>query len=143
MWIVSRDLFLMKKLLKSRICGSVNSARMHYSLWKSQHFTTTKLSSGQQIHSIEWKFYNKFFPKSKVISCNTYSCDHAALNPQTLLSEFVKHKHPRLWLWDPTQSFRSSTIFDLVATVSTILDLEFLQRIFLVEDFRELLVQKP
>ena len=27
----------MKKLLKSGICGSVNSARMHYSLWKSQH----------------------------------------------------------------------------------------------------------
>ena len=30
------DLFLMKKLLKSGICESVNSARMHCSLWKSQ-----------------------------------------------------------------------------------------------------------
>ena len=28
--------FLMKKLLKSEICGSINSAQMHYSLWKSQ-----------------------------------------------------------------------------------------------------------
>ena len=27
----------MKKLLKSEICGSVNSAQMHCSLWKSQH----------------------------------------------------------------------------------------------------------
>ena len=27
----------MKKLLKSGICGSVNSAQMHCSLWKSQH----------------------------------------------------------------------------------------------------------
>ena len=26
----------MKKLLKSGICGSANSARMHCSLWKSQ-----------------------------------------------------------------------------------------------------------
>ena len=28
--------FLMKKLLKSEICRSVNSARMHCSPWKSQ-----------------------------------------------------------------------------------------------------------
>ena len=28
--------FLMKKLLKSGICGFMNSARMHCSLWKSQ-----------------------------------------------------------------------------------------------------------
>ena len=27
----------MKKLLKSEICGSVNSAQMHCSPWKSQH----------------------------------------------------------------------------------------------------------
>ena len=31
MWIVSWNSFLMKKSLKSEICGSVNSARMHYS----------------------------------------------------------------------------------------------------------------
>ena len=28
----------MKKLLKSGICGSMNSAQMHCSLWKSQHW---------------------------------------------------------------------------------------------------------
>ena len=27
----------MKKLLKSEICGSINSTLMHYLLWKSQH----------------------------------------------------------------------------------------------------------
>ena len=27
----------MKKLMKNEICGSVNSAQMHCSLWKSQH----------------------------------------------------------------------------------------------------------
>ena len=37
MWIVPWDPFLMKKLLKSGICGSMNSARMHCSRWKSQH----------------------------------------------------------------------------------------------------------
>ena len=34
MWIVPWDPFLMKKLLKSVICGSVNSARIYCSLWK-------------------------------------------------------------------------------------------------------------
>ena len=28
---------------------------------------------------IEWKFYNRFFPKSKATSCSTYSCDHTQL----------------------------------------------------------------
>ena len=37
MWIVPLDLFLMKKLLKSDICGSLNSAPMYYSRLKSQH----------------------------------------------------------------------------------------------------------
>ena len=31
------DPFVMKKLLKSRIFGSVNSTLIHCSLWKSQH----------------------------------------------------------------------------------------------------------
>jgi len=25
---------------------------------------------------IKWKFYNRFFLKSKATSCSTYSCDH-------------------------------------------------------------------
>ena len=33
----------------------------------------------QQIHYIEWKFYNKFFPKSKATSCSTYSRDYTRL----------------------------------------------------------------
>ena len=37
MWIVPCDSFLMKKLLKSDIYGSMNSASMHCSRLKSQH----------------------------------------------------------------------------------------------------------
>ena len=37
MWIVHLDLFLIKKLLKSDIYGSVNNVRMYYSRLKSQH----------------------------------------------------------------------------------------------------------
>ena len=44
-WIVPWYPFLMKKLQKSGICGSVNSARMHCSLWKSQHL---RLNSDEQ-----------------------------------------------------------------------------------------------
>ena len=41
--IVPWDPFLMKKLLKSDICGFVNSARMHYSRLKSQHTVAANL----------------------------------------------------------------------------------------------------
>ena len=69
---------------------------------------------------------------------------------------FAKHKHPRLWLWDPTQSFSNanSPVCDSKTTfegldhqhlwwqeneaTSTIPDLEILQGIALVEDIREL-----
>ena len=65
---------------------------------------------------------------------------------------FAKHKHPRLWLWDPTQRFSntnspvcdSKTTLEGLdhqhlwwlekATTSTILDLEILQVITLVEN---------
>ena len=43
----------------------------------------------------------------------------------------------------PLKGFRSPSIFDLVVVTSTLPDLEFLQEILLVEDFRELWVQKP
>ena len=36
MWIVSWDLFLMKKLLKSEICGSINSTRCALIRWKKK-----------------------------------------------------------------------------------------------------------
>ena len=74
---------------------------------------------------------------------------------------FAKHKHPRLWLWDPTQKFSntnspvcdSKTTLEGLdhqhlwwlenATTSTTLDLEILQGITPVEDIRELLGTKP
>ena len=73
---------------------------------------------------------------------------------------FAKHKHPRLWLWDPTQRFSntnspvcdSKTTFEgldhqhlwwleKVAT-STIPDLEILQGIAPVENIRKLFRNK-
>ena len=73
---------------------------------------------------------------------------------------FAKHKHPRLWLWDPTQRFSntnspvcdSKTILEGLdhqhlwwlekSATSTIPDLEILQVITPVEDIRELLRNK-
>ena len=74
---------------------------------------------------------------------------------------FTKQKHPRLWLWDPTQRFNNtnSPVCDSKTTLesldhqhlwwlekaatSTTPDLEILQRITPVEDIRELLGTKP
>ena len=74
---------------------------------------------------------------------------------------FAKHKHPRLWLWDPTQRFSNtnSPIYDSKTTLksldhqhlwwlekaatSTTPDLEILQVIIPIEDIRELLGTKP
>ena len=74
---------------------------------------------------------------------------------------FAKHKHPRLWLWDPTQRFSntnspvcdSKTILEGLdhqhlwwlkkATTSTTPDLEIFQEITSVEDIREFLGTKP
>ena len=74
---------------------------------------------------------------------------------------FAKHKHPRLWLWDPTQRFRNinSPVCDSKTTLesldhqhlwwlekaatSTTPDLEILQGITPVEDIRKLLGTKP
>ena len=74
---------------------------------------------------------------------------------------FAKHKHPRLWLWDPTQKFSntnspvcdSKTIIEGLyhqhlwwlkkAAASTTPDLEIFQEITPVEDISELLSTKP
>ena len=74
---------------------------------------------------------------------------------------FAEHKHPRLWLWDPTQRFNNtnSPVCDSKTTLegldhryfwwlekaatSTTPDLEILQVIIPVEDIRELLGTKP
>jgi len=42
----------------------------------------------------------------------------------------------------PLKNFKSPVV-DLIATTSATPNLEFLQKIFLVEDFREIWVQKP
>ena len=73
---------------------------------------------------------------------------------------FAKHKHPRLWLWDPTQRFSNinSPVCDSKTTLesldhqhlwwlekaatSTTPDLEILQEIAPVEDIRKLLGTK-
>ena len=81
---------------------------------------------------------------------------------ELLLSlDFAEHKHPHLWLWDPTQRFSNtnSPVCDSKTTLegldhqhlwwlekaatSTILDLEIQQGIAPVEDIRELLGTKP
>ena len=74
---------------------------------------------------------------------------------------FAKHKHPRLWLWDPTQKFsntnspvcHSKTTLEGLdrqhlwwlkkAAASTTPDLEIFQEITPVEDISELLSTKP
>ena len=74
---------------------------------------------------------------------------------------FAKHKHPRLWLWDPTQRFSNtnSPVCDSKTTLegldhqhlwclekaatSTTSDLEILQGITPIEDIKELLGTKP
>ena len=74
---------------------------------------------------------------------------------------FAKHKHPRLWLWDPTQRFSNinSPVCDSKTTLEgldhqhlwwlektatfTTPDLEILQGITPVEDIRKLLGTKP
>ena len=78
-----------------------------------------------------------------------------------LFLDSEKHKHPRLWLWDPTQRLSNTnspvcdfkTTFKCLdhqrlwwlekATTSTTPNLEILQVIIPVEDIRKLLGTKP
>ena len=43
----------MKKLLKSRICGSMNRARVHYSPWKSQQMRAKKKRKKEEVENAE------------------------------------------------------------------------------------------
>ena len=54
--------FLMKKLLKRGICGSMNSAQMHCSLWKSQHLRLLFMKQCMNSNRIPW---NAWKPKKK------------------------------------------------------------------------------
>ena len=49
------DLFLMKKLLKSEICGSMNSAQVHCSPWKSQQMGLLFMNSSRITPWNAWK----------------------------------------------------------------------------------------
>ena len=123
------------------------------------------------LNPLSWKnrsSYNKTYKPPRLTSycyppvelTNTTTCKlwiHVLL----LSLAFAKHKHPRLWLWDPTQRFSNtnSPVCDSKTTLegldhqhlwwlekaatSTISDLEILQGITPVEDMRELLGTKP
>ena len=115
-----------------------------------------------------WSSYNKTYkPPRSTSYCyplveltDTTTCKLRIY--RLLLSlAFAKHKHPRLWLWDPTQRFSNtnSPVCDSKTTLegldhqhlwwlekaatSTTPDLEILQGIISVEDIRELLGTKP
>ena len=90
------------------------------------------------------KFYNRFSPKNlklplveltHLITCNFESTDSFILN--------LLHTNTHICDFEiPFKSFSLPSVVDLVAATSTSSDLAFLQRVLLVEDFRELWVQK-
>ena len=52
MWIVLWDQFLMKKLLKNGICGSVNSAWIYCLPWKSQQMWVEKKKKKKNVENV-------------------------------------------------------------------------------------------
>ena len=62
----------MKKLLKSGICGFVNSAQMHCSLWKSQHLQL--LINEQCINNSRITLKCMKNKKKKGTKCEDYKC---------------------------------------------------------------------
>ena len=111
--------------------------------------------------------YNKTYKPSRSTSycyppvelIDTTTCK-LRIHELLLSLAFAKHKHPRLWLWDPTQRFSNTNtpVCDSKTTLegldhqhlwwlekaatSTTPNLEILQGITLVEDRRELLGTK-
>ena len=59
------DPFLMKKLLKSGICGFVNSAQMHCSLWISQQ---VRLNQKKKSTPQKCRRNNQLNPNTHIIS---------------------------------------------------------------------------
>ena len=72
----------MKKWLKSGICGSVNSARMHCSPWKSQHLQL--LFNEQCINSS--RITPKCEKKKKERNVNSQNIDAASVQSKWALS---------------------------------------------------------
>ena len=109
-----------------------------------------------------WSSYNKTYkpPRSTsycyppVALIDTTTCK-LRIHGLLISLAFTKHKHPRLWLWDPTQRFSNtnSPVCDSKTTLegldhqhiwwlekaatSTTMNLEILQGITPVEDIRE------
>ena len=123
------------------------------------------------LNPLPWKnrsSYNKIYkPPRSTSYCyppveltNTTTCK-LRIHGLLLSLAFAKHKHSRLWLWDPTQRFSNtnSLVCDSKTTLegldhqqlwwqekaatSTTPDIEILQGITPVEDIRELLGTKP
>ena len=62
----------MKKLLKSGICGSVNSARMHCSLCKSQQMRAEQKKKKKKEKTAELKrrLHNNLNPNGHIVAIN-------------------------------------------------------------------------
>ena len=117
MWIVPCDPFLMKKLLKSGICGSMNSARMHCSLWKSQYlqllFNEQCMNSShitpKRVKTKKKK--NKKKEKKKRTKREDYTQTQQKLNPnrhiictnskEDLMATFTCSRDPQRTTWEP------------------------------------------
>ena len=122
------------------------------------------------LNPLSWKnrsSYNKTYKPPRLTSyyyppvelTDTTTCK-LRIHGLLLSLAFTKHKHPRLWLWDPTQRFSntnspmcdSNTTLEGLdhqhlwwlekATTSTTPDLEILQGITPAEDIRKLLCTK-
>ena len=135
--------------------------------WRGFNLTILKVN----LNPLSWKnrsSYNKTYnpPRStsyyypSIELTDTTTCK-LRIHRLLLSLAFAKHKHSRLWLWDPIQRFSntnspvcdSKTTFEGLdhqhlwwlenTATSTTLDLEILQVITPVEDIRELLGTKP
>ena len=49
--------------------------KLTVSRWKTWEWFNLNYLQDNKFTMIEWKFYNRFFPKSKATSCSTYSRD--------------------------------------------------------------------
>ena len=71
-----------------------------------------------------WSFYKKFNPKYiATSSSNLLTRPRASSESIDFFSfGFALHKHPRLWLWDPTQKFSNtkSPVCDFKTTLESL-----------------------
>ena len=89
--IVPWDPFLMKKLLKSDICGFVNSARMHYSRLKSQHTVAANLL--KCMHAKKKKKKKGLKTQTWVWKCRSKPTLRRGLDPRSRLTSAFPNPH--------------------------------------------------